>query len=273
MMSLNTLLSLLLIGVSRSNSMSINIPLEEEEMLKNSKLSIDIAINGDRVRGNRLIRHAQSANYSNNTGATNSTNLGSLEAIGAFIGTVAAGASVAKAVEGYGVKIDIRNEICAELNWAGHNVQSHGTVQTPCRDIPLGEEEACLFKGSWNVGVEGMISYEIGYNTGKAIIIYYRASAGWGQKNRLNVFFANSVSSDNELYERYWKHVYVADTDATGHWEWQYHGTYYNSDDTRVVRYSALNLELEATIGGGNNPVLVVDVQAIDKSSFSTCHH
>merc|ERR1712130_979419 len=122
-----------------------------------------------------------------------------------------------------------------------------------------------------NVGVEGMISYEIGYNTGKAIIIYYRASAGWGQKNRLNVFFANSVSSDNQLYERYWKHVYVADTDATGHWEWQCHGTYYNSDDTRVVRYSALNLELEATIGGGNNPVLVVDVQAIDKSSFSTC--
>merc|ERR1712233_226975 len=79
-------------------------------------LSIDIAINGDRVRGNRLIRHAQSANYSNNTGVTNSTNLGSLEAIGAFIGTVAAGASVAKAVEGDGVKIDIRNEICAELN-------------------------------------------------------------------------------------------------------------------------------------------------------------
>merc|ERR1712154_694286 len=109
MMSFNSLLSLLLIGVSRSNSMSINIPLEEEEMLKNSKLSIDIAINADRVRGNRLIRHAQSANYSNNTGATtNSTNLGSLEAIGAFIGTVAAGASVAKAVEGYGVKIDIR---------------------------------------------------------------------------------------------------------------------------------------------------------------------
>merc|ERR1712130_450215 len=97
---------------------------EEEEMLKNSKMGIDIAINGDRVRGNRLIRHAQSANNSNNTGATNSTNLGSLEAIGAFIGTVAAGASVAKAVEGYGVKIDIRNEICAELNWAGHNVQS-----------------------------------------------------------------------------------------------------------------------------------------------------
>merc|ERR1712154_495491 len=116
-----------------------------EEMLKNSKLSIDIAINGDRVRGNRLIRHAQSANYSNNSGATNSTNLGSLEAIGAFIGTVAAGASVAKAVEGYGVKIDIRNEICAELNWAGHAVQSHGTVQTPCRD-PFGRRGGVLIQ-------------------------------------------------------------------------------------------------------------------------------
>merc|ERR1712244_187442 len=108
---------------------------------------------------------------------------------------------------GYGVKIDIRNEICAELNWNGHGVQRHGTSQTPCRDIPLGEEEACLFKGSWNIGVEGMFSYEIGYNTGKAIIIYYRASAGWGEKNRLNVFFADAVSSDNELYERYWRHV------------------------------------------------------------------
>jgi len=246
-----------------------DIPLGEEEACL-FKGSWNVGVEG--MISYEIGYNTGKANYSNNT-ETNSTNLGSLEAIGAFIGTVAAGASVAKAVEGYGVKIDIRNEICAELNWAGHNVQSHGTVQTPCRDIPLGEEEACLFKGSWNVGVEGMISYEIGYNTGKAIIIYYRASAGWGQKNRLNVFFANSVSSDNELYERYWKHVYVADTDATGHWEWQYHGTYYNSDDTRVVRYSALNLELEATIGGGNNPVLVVDVQAIDKSSFSTCHH
>ena len=52
---------------------------------------------------------------------------------------------------------------------------NHGSIQVPCRDIPVGVVDDCLMTGWWNKGSEGMIQFAIG----DAILDTDKINCGW----------------------------------------------------------------------------------------------
>ena len=87
----------------------------------------------------------------------------------------------------YGVQIIIYNEICEEMVYSGFSVSPFYQDCNPNQQETWDDPESIgpkghgyiVYQGHANVGVAGVVQWNIAGDTDKSVIVYYRASNGW----------------------------------------------------------------------------------------------